>query len=56
MGKQEIISNLLSSIMEHCIDMKYTLDEHEFDESVKIRLAFEFFYIKFAIKNIEYYL
>lgn len=56
MDKQEIISNLLSSIMKHCIDMKYTLDENELDESVKSRLAFEIFYVKFAIQNIEYYL
>lgn len=56
MDKQEIINDLLSNIMQHCIDMKYTLDEHKFDESVKSRLAFEIFYIKFAIQNIEYYL
>ncbi len=60
MDKMETIINSLDTIMEHCTDIKAILkdgaDVKEVDSSIKSRLVFEMFYIKFAIQNIEYYL
>lgn len=60
MDKMETIINSLDTIVEHCTDIKAVLkdeaDIKEFNGSMKSRLVFEMFYIKFAIQNIEYYL
>lgn len=60
MDKMETIINSLDTIVENCTDIKAVLkdgaDIKEFNGSMKSRLVFEMFYIKFAIQNIEYYL